>query len=475
MTDPAFSEANPGGKSGSGVGASPSDSAQGPLNICLLGGSLSTGNLGVSALGLASIKGILGVFPAARILLQDWGDQSHIVAQLGNRNVTVEVTDFHFAERLRARAGTRHLRLLANVHRRLPLALRRWLCAANSTFDQLLGVDSALALCGGDSFSDLYGQSGLWAQASMLLLMSELGKPLILMPQTLGPFASVNARHLARQVFERCQLVATRDLDGVDNLRRTFGGWLPSNTAICPDVGFTLDPLAVAREREPFVLGSADDRPLIGLNVSGLLYLSSQRFGLKDSYSHLIDAIIEWACSRADRRLLLVPHVISPTPPEQDPTLLDRTYDVSDTAACRLVLSRYGKRYGDRIGCLGWPYTAGETKFLISHCDFMIGARMHACIGGTSQGVPTVTLAYSKKAQSVMGQLDGWAPVIDLRQASTDECLREIESCYLRRMDLRAGLMEMVPSICRKVETFFAQQLGEVILRRSRAGIIHSR
>jgi len=42
---------------------------------------------------------------------------------------------------------------------------------------------------------------------------------------------------------------------------------------------------------------------------------------------------------------------------------------------------------------IGWPYGPSETKFLIGHCDFFVGARMHACIAAVSQYVPAVTLA----------------------------------------------------------------------------------
>ena len=54
----------------SGSGASSADEPQ--PTLLLTGCAVSTGNLGVSALGVASIKGVLDALPAARIVLQDW-------------------------------------------------------------------------------------------------------------------------------------------------------------------------------------------------------------------------------------------------------------------------------------------------------------------------------------------------------------------------------------------------------------------
>jgi len=151
-------------------------------------------------------------------------------------------------------------------------------------------------------------------------------------------------------------------------------------------------------------------------------------------------------------------------PPAEDRTLVDRKGDVSDTTACRMVQQELAQRFGDRIDCLGWPYTEGETKYLIGCCDFMIGARMHACIAAISQGIPTVTLAYSKKAQGVMGHLGKWAPVHDLRRHTVSECIDLIDRWYEARSEVRAALLPIVARVRAEVERFFTECLPSTIL-----------
>jgi len=423
----------------------------------------------VSALGVASIGNILKVMPRARILLQNWGEGEEVTVRVGGGEVAVRTTRLHASTSFRMTAGTRHLSVLAAIHRCLPGWLGRRFCAVNGHFAALAGADSVLALSGGDSLSDIYGPQAVEQLSAMMMLLARMGKQIILMPQTIGPFRERQSRDVARSVLSRCDLVATRDVGGAEELRNTLGGWLPDRVVECPDVAFTLDAVAPDAASESFACDDSDDRPLIGLNVSGLLYLSTKKFGLKESYVRLVEAIVEWAVGLRDRRLLLVPHVISRKPPDQDPSLRRLGSDVSDTAACRVVYESWIARLGDRIGCLGWPHTESETKYLIGRCEFMIGARMHSCIAGVSQGVPTVTLAYSKKAEGVMGHLGEWAPVVDLRSCSIGECVRVIKECYERRMELRSGLLQAMPGVRARVERFFSRDLYPVIRRSGTA------
>ncbi len=436
----------------------------------MLGGAATTGNLGVSALGAAAVKGILRGLPDARILFQNWSRDHTVKMQLGDRRLVLPSTRLHEGRRLRATSGTRHLGLLATLHRLLPRPFAGVACAANPTFAALAKVDVAVDLSAGDSFSDIYGPRAFAYQSAVKLLLLRMGKPLVLMPQTYGPFSAPGSLELVRKILDSCVLIASREIGGLDELQKLFGGWLPERAVVCPDIAFDLDAVRVDAAREPSVLGQQDERPLIGLNVSGLLYLSERKFGLRDSYARLIRATAEWVLQHPGRRLLLVPHVIPTKPPAQVHKRVDRKGDVTDTAACRLVQEELEPRFGDRIHCLGWPYTEGETKYLIGSCDFMIGARMHACVASISQGIPTVTLAYSKKAQGVMGHLGRWAPVVDLREHTVDECIEFIDRWYEMRSEVRAALAPIVARVRTEVGRFFTECLPSAILDSATLG-----
>jgi hypothetical protein len=225
-----------------------------------------------------------------------------------------------------------------------------------------------------------------------------------------------------------------------------------------PDVAFLMEPVAVAAQREPFLAAGAGE-PLIGLNVSGLLYFQGPQFGLAGDYPALMEAIAEWGMGRCGGRLLLVPHVIADKPLSADLSEYDPKVESSDTLACRLLQRKLEQKYSGRIGCLGWPYGPGETKYCLGRCDFVVGARMHACIGAISQAVPTVTLAYSKKALGVMSHLDMADSVVDLRTLNVNEAVAEIGRLFERREMLREVVAAQMPAVRGRVAEFFTQVL----------------
>ena len=64
---------------------------------------------------------------------------------------------------------------------------------------------------GGDSFTDLYGPKRFASMTRQKLMALENGKPLILLPQTLGPFREQANKALAADILRRCAAVFVRD------------------------------------------------------------------------------------------------------------------------------------------------------------------------------------------------------------------------------------------------------------------------
>lgn len=326
---------------------------------------------------------------------------------------------------------------------------------------KLLKCDAVLDVSGGDSFADIYGEGRFKNHATNKLLFRDLGIPLVLLPQTYGPFSRPRSVDLARQIIDYSCLVATRDIHGLEELDRLLGGRMHPRAVCVPDMGFLLDPLPVPLDREP-IIGNRGNEPLIGLNVSGLLNMSDGRFDIKDSYPRLVVAIAEWAIERRGARVLLVPHVVSGRSGEGTPSPTG-VGDSSDTVACTALAEKLRGRYGDRVASFNECYGPGQTKFLIGHCDFFIGARMHACIGAVSQTTPTVTLAYSNKALGVMSHVEMQETVLDLRQLTVGECIERIDRLYERRLELRARLRQIVPVVQERVCHFFTKSLPEAL------------
>src|SRR5690606_9619452 len=61
------------------------------------------------------------------------------------------------------------------------------------------------------SFSDIYGFRRFHSVAASKLLALELAKPLVLLPQTYGPYCSERAQNIARRIIAGASEVWARD------------------------------------------------------------------------------------------------------------------------------------------------------------------------------------------------------------------------------------------------------------------------
>lgn len=438
--------------------------------ILILGGAPDTGNLGVSALGESLVKGVRAAFPSARIILERHSRAPAAEVQSPDGKVVVEAMCLHPSARLRASCGTKRVGLLLRAADRMPRGLGAMLLRLNRTAAQLNDVDAVLDVSAGDSFASIYGAEVLARQVALKDFIIECGLPLVLPPQTFGPYHTEAARQQAGRIIGKSILAATREVSGREEAARELSADTAGRMVCRPDVAFLLDPVPVAPEAEPFATARHDDRALIGMNVSGLLFFGHSPAQPAVRYDHLMRRLARWALDKGDTRLLLVPHVIGKEPLPADRSQWDRLGEC-DTPACRMMLEELSAAYPGRVGCLSWPRTAGQTKYLVGRCDFFIGARMHSCIAAVSQGVPTVTLAYSKKAAGVMGHLPAAAEgVIDLRTTTAEACLERVEALYGRRGDLRAALEATVPGVRQSAEDFFRVDLAGALRR---AGVLH--
>ncbi len=433
-----------------------------PLTLMLLGASPASTNRGVAALGTACVDNLSAASLAGQLIIGAGGLDENMDVQLPDRSVSVQTSWLNGSSRLTPRSGATHLRWLRRVSRWAPGLGNTWL--ANRTFQQLHACDAVLDIAGGDSFADIYGGHGLILQAAVKRLAFAFDKPLVLLPQTIGPFRDRSSQIIARDILSRSALVATREAGGLRELEQLLGTGLDDRFVACPDVAFTLRAIPPTDIQGPWT--NTDDRSIIGLNVSGLLWRSNVDFGLMMNYQALIHQLIDWAMKQREARLLLVPHVFNNRQSSNGSTgRLAGLFEDSDLAVSLELRDELKKRWGDRVDSVAQPYDAAELKWIISHCDFFIGARMHACIAAVSQAVPTVTLAYSKKAEGVMGMLVPAPPVIDLRCEDASAVVSRIDREYQQRAEMHEGLISAVSQAQRQVHDYFQSRLPQTLGR----------
>lgn len=421
------------------------------VNICLLGASFDTGNLGVSALAESSIKCIMAKWPTANVTLFASGrDKGTHTLPVHGRDVLVHRAPVRFCKNIFMSNHYGLLFLYALVARLLPfVGLRRGLAGRNATFRILAEADLFIDIAGGDSFSDIYGIRRLLLASLIRILPLMLKKNLVMFPQTYGPFARRLSRCLARFVLKRTKRIYARDRVGLEYVQELMGSKeTDDRIRFAPDVAFILDP----RKPGELDIGGleavrSDTSVVIGLNVSGLIYhggyTGQNQFGLSVDYRELIDKLISCLLSQPDTLILLVPHVI---PPGSGGGGTE-----NDLLACRETRERCQAGFPNRLFLTDGRYDQGQIKHIVGMTDFFIGTRMHSCIAALSQGIPAVGLAYSKKFKGVFETVGAQDAVADMRSMSVEQIVTLADHAFAARRETAERLKETLPAVKKQI------------------------
>ncbi|WP_375433328.1 polysaccharide pyruvyl transferase family protein [uncultured Friedmanniella sp.] len=245
----------------------------------------------------------------------------------------------------------------------------------------LRGFDLVVDTRAGDSFADIYGLNRLYAMSLLAEAVHRSGTPLVMSPQTIGPFSGRRAKLIARRTLHTATLVMTRDRLSADHAK-TLGRPVDHLTT---DVVFAIE---------------APDRVVtrdVLLNVSGLLWTPgphvdsvAYRALVADLYARLV---------AAGRTVTLLAHVLDSDVADNDVPAIAEFAATLDHQPEVLV-----------------PTSLSDVRQMVASANVVIGSRMHACLNALSVGTPAIALAYSRKFAPLLEDI-GWTRTIDLRTA----------------------------------------------------------
>ena len=310
----------------------------------------------------------------------------------------------------------------------MKLARGRW-----GYLKALRDCDLVIDISEGDSFADIYGARRFLLQGYSKVAALQSGRPLILAPQTIGPFNSKWSRWLAKHLMRHAFAVFARD--GLSTkMLHSLG--MRDNIDEFIDVAFRL----------PYQSHTVNNtgKQWIGINVSGLLYSEGSRFGLTLNYANLTDRFIQYFADRNDVQLWIVPHVLAPGAPDDD-------LEVSKGLANRFPFIKIAPAFS----------TSSDAKSFVSNLDLLVAARMHASIAAFSSGVPVMPIAYSRKFNGLYSTL-GYNFLIDGRTATTDEAYLALTDAINRTDEMKVQIsrgMELAQARLDHYEDFLVDTL----------------
>lgn len=360
--------------------------AQRRITIGLLWHSCASGNLGVVALTLAQLEIV------------------RVAAREAGVSVQFKIFGWEIDRALQQAVDLSNLEYFE-------LNAREIINPGSAFRKAIRKCDLVLDVGEGDSFSDIYGLKRLLYLALSKCIAGSGGRTLVMSPQTIGPFSTIAGRVLARVGLAFSDKVFARD--------PMSKAWLDSH-----GLAFKSQEAIDMAFRLPFEKQEGRSANLrIGLNISGLLYSGgyggNNSLNLKLDFVELSHRIVQWALQLPGCEVWLVSHVYSKAIPEED-----------DSTTADILVARYPKLR--KAPVFETPVAA---KTFMSGLDFFAGARMHACIGAFSAGVPTVPLAYSRKFNGLFSSI-AYPVLVDCLAQTNDEAFAIVCSAFKNRHTL---------------------------------------
>lgn len=266
------------------------------------------------------------------------------------------------------------------------------------------------AINGGDGFSDIYGADLFKQRLPDIEFAIDNKIPLIMLPQTIGPFKDEICLSLASSILKYSFHVYIRDSCFVDELEKMGVKYELTN-----DLSFYMKP-------EPWDIDVNKDNA-VGLNISGLawdnnFHTLSEQF---DNYKELIRGIITMFQNKG-KTIYLIPHSYNYYSPELFNDDLKASKDAYNELEDKTNVVLIDK-----------DLKSPQIKFLISQMSFFVGTRMHANYAAIFTKVPVFGLAYSYKFKGAFennGIYNRTASIIHINKQDIESIINAIETAY---------------------------------------------
>lgn len=259
--------------------------------------------------------------------------------------------------------------------------------------------------------------SMLIARTWEILVAKSFGKPVVLFPNSVGPFKTWMGRFLARLSLGNCDYVLIRDHVSYE-IANTLG--IQSCKILTFDTALLFDP------PDTKIL---DDfpRPLMG--VSPGIYSHSLSRGEVINYVLAHAKALDAAIEKYGFHIVFLPHYIS-------------GFEYDDLEVCKFIIGKMKNRNRTRIVN---TRNVDEFKLFLDQTDMIISSKMHPAVLGASGCVPVLCIAYDHKQTSFFERLNMVDCTIDIRSVSYEKLLSKIDYVWNRNDQLRALLKNLIP------------------------------
>ena len=280
------------------------------------------------------------------------------------------------------------------------------------------------------------GKVGLSFLAAIYAMAYALwaGKPLYLLPQSIGPLKRNWERWLIRWVLNRARLVLVREDVSLQQIRQARVA--NPQVHIQPDMAFSY---TVAPEDETkrwlqtHGIDTGCEVPLLGVTAINWGVQTGQH-ALQSQYESALAGAARYFVERLRGRVVFFPQVTGAA-----------AY-ADDRLPARRVMEQL-RDIHEYVTVIDLPPAPAVLKAAYGLMDIFIGTRMHSNIFALCGSVPVLAIAYRHKTQGIMHMLglDDWS--IDIQAASGSNLIERLSALWEQREAVRAHLQQVLPPV----------------------------
>ena len=272
-----------------------------------------------------------------------------------------------------------------------------------------------------------------------------LGKPLYMMPQTIGPLTRRRERWPLRWVLQRLRFVTLRDTPSLATV--TALGIPASRCHIMPDSAFLyggsgdLGPFIdlITNGSRGLVIVSPTDsittgcypRPYVGVTVIDWAALN-RRFERQNIYEVAVADALAVFLKRHGGTVFIFPQVIGPSQAEDDRLPAARVAEILGASRSQVVQVKSA-------------WLPGQLQAAYGQMDLFLGTRLHSNMFALTAGTPTLAISYQYKTHGVFSMLGLSDWVIDIENVDGLQLSELLESLWQQRASVRDQLSGRLP------------------------------
>lgn len=326
----------------------------------------------------------------------------------------------------------KNTKYLIKICKNLPKVKKNFGEKVHHTVSEFQKADTVFVKGGG--FIHAYGEKTapylMWYFLFYVRLAKALGKKVVFLPNSYGPFKGLTVEKQVKNVFSQLELIYARESVSSESLGNILGKRIPTEM----DLGFFLK--GGNQEKAKEILSKynlLNEEKIVGITIRPWRFPGYAN--PIELYEKYIRAIIEFIKHIADKgyKVALCNQSLGPNSHEDDRN------------AIRDVLKEYEH---PNVVWIDENLNCEDLKALYSNFYFFVGTRFHSIIFSLTSLVPSIAIGYGgNKAKGIMGDFNLEEYVIKIQDVQSDILIGKFEKAITEYDHIKKQLYLSMKSV----------------------------